>query len=1364
MIKKRFLRKGQLTLFFIIGIFMIAVFAFMWYLNTRVAEQQLAAPTEKIISDLLKTGSIPYYVGLCLEKNADDGLVLAGQQGGDIYTDEDGPAPNPNKYLPLDYRVTYGISKPFLQNGTIYPEPPGYPGGDSRMKQVPSLEFNHEGRFGEVSLRRLCDPYGANSPLAQYSLGVAGANASKIMHVFCQAPFIYSDTLSTQWQMQEYIKKKIVNCTNWTAIKEETGYNVTATGAPNITFRLGTEDTWVDAYIPLRIEVGGREPVYVVGDFHIRIPVRLKRIVELASYLATYDSYRLSFNLSKEYGYYFSDIYDSNMMLRVDTPLLMLGIWDDVITIEDTASKIRGENYIYRFARENRYPALDLISTLNNFSDYDIVVMEGDKIFLNPNPPSWETPDGNKLEVIYDPDEDNLTYYYTGWKETCDETFDFDRGIPRTLCSAQEPTHPSNFFVFPNQGAQPDWPGMPAWKELLRNIANFPSATTAEQYPEDAPLNWTTSQDYTNSGRNASYTTNHDDIGPHNITIWVCDEAGLCDYQIVRIRVIDYPILHLDGKNPYSDTDLYIRNDTASVEDLYRLDGSGSTYYMPLLKMIFGDPLEPFEITVEADPADPNRITKVVMLPQPPPDNVGDIRYIPDYIFNRTRHCILGGCVSDKVSVLHEINLTVPYINAIPAKFNATVYQCLPHRNPGHYSWPYNDTNDVYKMDHTCCSMGGSFNTTIRVSGDTANPAISHDLVGNVFSMFNEYKSELGTVTLYDANGNPLCTLSASDTILVCGDYQLSWNENEVNATFLAVPPLPGIYYLEQEATDMTQYLPWGAWREQSETCYAPQPVMGSLPQLEKSTEDVDQTFLKPTETYIGGLDMNTLSEDDYQKWRNDVIIMSFRRQCSGDRGNICSGKAFRDFVSVDACKDMNTTIEEVESCRGPKVDLLTPQTLVPMGIDCTTGGDASCNSGEVQGKCIDDNCYNPNPNTECDKYSDDTFEHLFSLNRTTQPTVAANTRCNEQATCSDSSDKYDVRINEGRYLLNWATCNNGECSKALPQEGNDWYDCSDYNGLSNRYDPNSFFCKLKSDHLWSVNWTCKEPETGADCAMKNADADPDSDINLCNACQAARIPNIYNAMSNTWNIQPAGKGRELYCCGDDPGEGGYPYNGQTNAVVNPGKWEKLNRETVCNDISTVGLTDIEIDNDCNGWANCKDSNCKSKLGPVRSYCCLQSTDCRSGISLLFESVQEGLGCDDNNECDCKKIEKGVVNPSADDTYNNWYRELPYDTIKTCVASYTNAGGFKDRFIKITNLPPGTYTFNIQSTELNGNPGDCAILGKVKFHLYKNSQNTDETGGGSSQIEVSIGANDYLVISFTNLVLTKDCISTVSII
>ncbi|MFH1064159.1 MAG: hypothetical protein V1729_03705, partial [Candidatus Woesearchaeota archaeon] len=707
-LKSFFGKQGQLTLFMLIGIFLIGMFAFMQYEAQRSLEADFQGPTEKLITDLLKTGSIPVYVEACLENISEEATLLVGQQGGDIYMSQGGTAPEPTKFLPLSHRVRYGIEAPFLVNGTYYPFPPAYPGGELHNLQAPVLNFQNWGRFGELTLRKLCDTQGANSPLAFTKYGYS---AAAITSPIC-VNNMYGDVLSSQWQMEQYIQGKLGNCTNWTAINLITGYNISAIGDPNVTVRLGLADIYIDAFIPLELRVGGREPIYTIGDFHTRLPVRLKRIAELASFLAMYDSYMLDFNLSDSRDYKISDLWDTFLNISVHTPMKAAGVWDDVISIEDAGSHLNGKSYVYRFIRENRYPTLDFITSYNNMSDYDYVKMENDTIIIGPNP-SPRKVGSNEMDVIYDPDEDNLTYYYTGWKETCDEQFDFGYGQPKTACSKLEPTHPSLYFNFPNKGVKVKTsilisPANPTiyWKSLLSYLLT-PAIMGDPLYPPEAPLAWTSSDPYKNNSRNASYIPNHDDIGPHNVTVWVCDEAGLCDYQIIRMLVIDFPELHLNGTNPYTELDPHIPHDAASVEDFYRLSGEGSTGYIIfdlglVSGYMFSDAIEPFEIPTNPD-------LPVLDLPQVDLGYERDIRYIYNFTFNSDNLCTTTPpCDNvDKYNhVDHIINLSVTNVNVPPKSMTVSVYQCLPFRNPDptmQDPWPYNSTPEAYIMSHTCC-------------------------------------------------------------------------------------------------------------------------------------------------------------------------------------------------------------------------------------------------------------------------------------------------------------------------------------------------------------------------------------------------------------------------------------------------------------------------------------------------------------------------------------------------------------------------------------------------------------------------------------------------------------------------------------
>ncbi len=1264
--KKRMNRKGQLTLFFLIGILLIAAFAFVWYLNTRVAEEQLQAPTEKLITDLLKTGAIPYYVGVCLENASKEGIVLAGKQAGDIFIDQGGSAPSPVRYV--GDRVPYGISAPFLVNGTVYPYPPGYPGGEGRLQQVPELNFRTEGRFGEVTLRGLCDSYGANSPYARY---VFGTGADAITHIFCQAPYIYEDTLSTQWQLERFVEKTIVNCTDWEAIQDETGYNITPTGDPNVTVRLGLNDVYVDAYIPIVVRVGGREPVYTVGDFHTRLPVRLKTLVEYAMYLATYDAYRLNFNLTEHYQY--PSIWDSNIDIRVTTPLKALGVWEEIITIEDAASVVDGENYIYQFARQNRYPALDYIGQeLTNWTQFDIVLMENDTISIAPNPPNKTMPDGSLREYIYDPDEDNLTYYYTGWKSTCDEQFNFELGIPNIECSRKEPTHPRNFFRFPNKGVRllstlPGYPLALAWK--LMDLWNDRSSLLSdnEEYPPDAPLNWTGSEAYKETRRNATYTPHHDDIGPHNLTVWACDEAGKCDYQIVRLMVFDYPDLHINGTNPYED----IPHDKASVEDFYRLSSEGSrAYFSPLAGYVFSDAEEPFEYRIDHP-------LQIIDLPRSRYGWERDIRYIWNFTFNRTSHCLNGGCAEDNNKVEHQINLSLTVLDVPPRYMNVTVYQCLPHRNqlnPEWAMWPYNTSGyDPYEASHMCCSIGGEYNFSFEVPTDLNEEG--------TIEIRNQYGVELGSVTLHDeedetidcpeiTDGEPIprCVKTITDETI-----ELTFTNPELYAN-------PLNYTLKQTAADTAFYTeyPWGSWLPETEQCYGGNPKVGVLEFFEETDIPYSPPVVGETQTDYAGVTFAPGEERVApDAWRNDVMLMKFARYCSGDRGNICNGRAERYFEPLDECPNMQNSelgandYGEIESCMGPP-RTLTSRELVPTGRSCEA--DIDCGDGNF---CLKDECFE-RPTDSCGHYRQgETFESVFNLNRTFAPDQEADGTCNPNPTCAEDENTYDVETDEGRYLIESATCNLGECN--WPKETKD---CWDYNGYTDtRMIQN--YCELSSDktHFFTSIFKCQAdempvPARGAECTRDlEAEGDPDANRNACEAC--TEPTNAAESMNGAWTGST--------CCGDDIGEGGFAYGLYGTPEVTSTSGNGLNGEyqpveTVCDDYYGGDSTLIEnwIDNDCENGANCEDWHCYSppsgadpKRGPSGGYCCHAPSDCRE---VLSEPNDEYIGCGTEDaplECDCLNT-KDTTNPTSfSEPYATYtLGSEPLTLPETCISSF----------------------------------------------------------------------------------------------
>jgi hypothetical protein len=1154
-------------------------FGVLQFLSRETVRSQFDESAQKLVADLLKSGALPYYVNSCLDKSVKEGIVLAGQQGGNIYKHQGGPLAVPAKFLPMtgtlngqpiSTQLAYGVVRPTLVNGTVYPDVPGYPGGRNYSNQVPRLVWGNFGRFGEVSLQRLCDVDGANRPF------VTPVVLTQLAFTpICQQN-MYSDVDSTQWQIEEFVKGRLEGCVNWSLVREETGYNVTSLGSPNVTLRLGDVDVWVDAVFPIQVKVGGREPVKTVAEFHVREPIRLKRVVELAASVAMYDAYKLNWNISSGVPLLYP--FDSFMSFSVYKYPLD-GVWSDIVEIHDSGSQIDGQDFVYRFARENRLPALDYIHYTPN-ETFDIVTIENNVIWIMPNPDP--NPAAKGAKVIYDPDEDNLTYDYTGWKETCDEPFNFGTGLNEYVCSHKvvSPFDPDP-SVTPKVGRE--------------------------------PKNWTESEPYLLSNRNATFTTNHSDIGPHNVTVWVCDEERLCDYQIVRIMVYDIPELHLNFSNDYDD----INFSAASVEDHFRFDASGTTtYFSPMITFVFKDLQEPFEL-----------FTTYPLTVLELPDVPTNISNIDDFLFKKS-------ALNGQKSVEHQIEFTTAPALPNPIIRDVTVYQCLPHRNPADpFPWPYNKS-DAFQADHTCCSNGTD------VSGQVVLPQ------------------------------------------------------------------------------------GWGEYLPDTTRCFSRPAQLGMYDSFvdEPSFEGIGNTFVMLEDGFVP-------TPHSLSVFGNDIFIRKFERFCSGDRGNICSGDAYDSrFVFQSCSPDRDFDAGDTEFCSGPTsnfkvaVNLVKPFYLPSLpefippfcgngevdplvwGIqeECDIGLDGvASTSDDVADNCDGGNkllcadnclCYVA-PQASCKTYTyspnsnKNTFEEEYGLPRSDG--TPATGVCNDGPRCT-TKDDYTL---PGNYLSQ-GVCKGADGCKGVRVLEDCDAQVSDCQVASGDVDNKFFVYTTKCDDV------VKDCVAVADPALKKLVDDLPV---ACSKCAAQ------GKTADGFDTQEP----STSCCGDDKGEGGYPYKHffrfnvysytPTGAAFGiTGTNSKT--EKYCDDYwgdnsnSQPGNNYRWIDNDCDGLKNCLDPDCYSgsnpSTGPLGGRCCTTTPS----DSCVSSSFLPGSSCNGFKECDC--IASGTSFAAPDKTLS------ALGQYNGCVAN-TNEAPSNQKILKFTNIGGTNRNFNVVFTpSISG--GNCA--------------------------------------------------------
>lgn len=97
------LKRGQVTIFLIVGILILFIFSGIFYIVSVLEQKGLLAETEELPENLVLKSKVSSYVESCLTETAIPGIYLLGIQGGVIYPDD------PEKVLITEYSIiNYG--------------------------------------------------------------------------------------------------------------------------------------------------------------------------------------------------------------------------------------------------------------------------------------------------------------------------------------------------------------------------------------------------------------------------------------------------------------------------------------------------------------------------------------------------------------------------------------------------------------------------------------------------------------------------------------------------------------------------------------------------------------------------------------------------------------------------------------------------------------------------------------------------------------------------------------------------------------------------------------------------------------------------------------------------------------------------------------------------------------------------------------------------------------------------------------------------------------------------------------------------------------------------------------------------------
>ncbi len=416
-------KKSQAAIFIIIGIIILAFFGFMIYKYSESAKSRISPSIPAEGSSLPKSSPVYDYINLCLNDASAEGIFRLGAQGGYIFKEQDGQI------------INFPIKKIYNFNSTVI----------EAVSNVSYLILKSDDDAENIALAS--NPYPCVS--CGKFIGTEPLFCSFSDTFFCAYGNLFlmdldSSSFSMKKQLESSIKKKTLECLDFGIIEAKLGHKIKR-GDISVDVVFGDSDVSVLAKIPVVIETPGGKPITEFLEFTSLNNVRLKKI---------YD-----FLTGPPYEFLYSDVYLLNYSAllngnaaaqQMEKPFEIkvyhnANGYDDIVMIIDNSSVLAGRPYVFQYARQNRAPVLKTIHTPTIFSDVDVIALQNESFELHP-------------EAV-DPDEDDLTFSYSGWNSGLFMNSSLYRSTKQNaslvLSSSDAGAH--NITVKVSDGAHSDW-------------------------------------------------------------------------------------------------------------------------------------------------------------------------------------------------------------------------------------------------------------------------------------------------------------------------------------------------------------------------------------------------------------------------------------------------------------------------------------------------------------------------------------------------------------------------------------------------------------------------------------------------------------------------------------------------------------------------------------------------------------------------------------------------------------------------------------------------------------------------------------------------------------------------------------------
>ena len=672
-------KKAQATLFVILGLVMLILVFFTMFMMISFANTDFEARAQDAVSDYLATAPINLYVTSCIEDATSEAVYEIFKYGGldnnsfyDLPEDETFSSQelgvNALKHLNVGESELCGLDS-FVA--------PAYPVVDISLEDLFS---NYTGSSCVSPARPLAQQlggfFGANNFSALCSREGNNIGATGPCWIFPRqtlSPHTLPNFAGGNNSFESRLEKSIINktdsCVDFDYFEDFDGHNISRLDdPPTANINLERDGFSVTLTYPFSVALEGRVPVVTSYDFVVESDLRLTRFQSLMQASLAEESRNIFFNISNIVDLNRISFFDEFM--RVNSSLVNS---DDLqgrfLKFTDSASSVFGENVSTSTFIPARRPVLDHISYASNLSEFDIIVLEGQNIEIDP--------------LGIDPDDQRVSYFYRGWRENDSVIFNFSRHG----CGAGS-----------------------------RDFISFDQFYDCLDVKQDNPEDWSSSDLFQDTNRASNITTSQFDIGPRNFTVGVKDVFGLVDYQVLSVMVVEEPSLNLSVSTPFSD----FPDRVVSIEDPFSFDASDYGFSDVYEGSVRSAVFEIFERSApeEGEGEFTDRVffreslrvdgeeDVQLVLQQPLFPNIfnissEEVTENQTYLF-RSEVDIFSQVLQDTVTAEDE--------------YEVQAVVCAPHRS-SHDSFPYGSASNDFLNNHTCCL--GSFDDvdSIEVAG-----------------------------------------------------------------------------------------------------------------------------------------------------------------------------------------------------------------------------------------------------------------------------------------------------------------------------------------------------------------------------------------------------------------------------------------------------------------------------------------------------------------------------------------------------------------------------------------------------------------------------------------------------------------------